>query len=119
MDTANKCTKHIEELHHMIYVAGLNYDIWWTYKGKKYRKLLLDADYHYPLFFQTSLHAHFVAMIVALYQLFEKRNDTVNFHHLVFLVKQVNKFNMKEINNIERRIEKLKPSWIKISTLRN
>lgn len=119
MDTADKCTKYIEELHHTIYVAGLNYDIWWTYKGKKYRKLLLDADYHYPLFFQTSLHAHFVALIVALYQLFEKRNDTVNFPHLLFLLKQVNKFNAKEINNIERKIKKLKPLWIKISTLRN
>jgi hypothetical protein len=119
MDNANKCTKHIEELHHTIYVAGLNYDIWRKYKGKKYRKLFLDADDHYPLFFQTSLHAHFVAVIVALYQLFEKRHDTVNFHHLLFLMKQVNRFNMKEINNIERKIEKLNPLWIKISTLRN
>lgn len=34
-------------------------------------------------------------------------------------MKQVNKFNTKEINNIEKRIEKLKPVWIKISTLRN
>lgn len=119
MDTANKFTKQIEELQHTIQVAGLNYDIWWTYSGKKYRKLLLDADIYYPMFFQTSLHAHFVAMIIALYQLFEKRDDTVNFNHLLLLMKQVNKFNAKEIYNIERKIDKLKHLWIKIGILRN
>jgi hypothetical protein len=109
---------HIAELENTIIVAGLNYDIWWGYKNK-FRKQLLNADDHYPLFFQTSLHAHFIALIIALYRLFEKRTDTVNFYSILDILQQSSQFTQKDIENIMRRIERLKPLWIKIGILRN
>ena len=78
--------QYVKEVQHTCLVAGLNYEIWWTYKEKKSRKRFVDILNKYPLFFQTSLHAHFVAMIVALYRLFETRQDTVNFSGLIKLL---------------------------------
>ncbi len=119
MNKKSEIGQHINEIQHAIVVAGLNYDIWWTYKVKKYRAMLLDADGTYPLFFKTSLHAHFVAMIVALYRLFETRTDTVNFNQLVILIEQNNQLSGTEINGLKKRISNLNPLWIKIGILRN
>lgn len=113
-----KIINHIEQLEHTIIVAGLNYDIWWGYKNK-FKKQLLNADDHYPLFFQTSLHAHFIALIMALYRLFERKSDTVNFYSILELLEQTSTFTQKDIENIGRRISRLKPLWIRIGILRN
>ena len=113
-----RINNHIEQLEHTIIVAGLNYDIWWGYKNK-FRKQLLNAAYHYPMFFQTSLHAHFVALIMALYRLFENRRDTVNFYSIQALLKQTPKFGDRDLKNINKRIDRLKPIWVKIGILRN
>ena len=115
----NKVDKYIEGLHHTLNVAEYNHEIWWTYKEKKYRKLFLSAEEDYPLFFQTSLHAHFIAMVVALYRLFETRDDTINIPNLLKLLEDARKIKPKEINGFKRRIERIKPLWIKIAILRN
>jgi len=70
----DKISKYIQKINHTITVAGLNHDIWWTYKKKKYRKILLYVQDFYPSIFSTSVHAHFVATIMAAYQLLEDRN---------------------------------------------
>ena len=75
--------QNVKELQNALTVAGLNYEIWWVYKEKESRKRFVDTLNTYPLFFQTSLHAHFVAMIVSLYRLFETRNDTINIPQLI------------------------------------
>lgn len=114
-----KINKYIKEIGHTVTVAGLNYDIWWTYKKKKYRKILLYIDDFYPLFFKASIHAHFVAVVVSLYLLFETRTDTINFFSLLDLLEKSGKFSNKDISSLRCRINTLKPLWIKISILRN
>jgi hypothetical protein len=42
----------------------------------------------YHLFFSTSIHSHFVALIVALYRLYEKRRDTYNIPRLTDLLEK-------------------------------
>ncbi|HBI48075.1 MAG TPA: hypothetical protein DDX93_05090 [Smithella sp.] len=111
--------KNVKELQHAIIVAGLNYEIWWTYKEKESRKRYVDILNKYPLFFQTSLHAHFVAMIVSLYRLYETRKDTVNLPQLLKILKSQDSIPNQELKKIESEIKKIKPLWVKVSVLRN
>jgi len=114
-----KIEQHVRELRNAVIVAELNYEIWWIYKEKQNRKRFVDILNAYPLFFQTSLHAHFVAMIAALYRLFETRNDTINIPQLVGFFENEGSFPHKEIQRFKSEIKKIKPLWTKVSILRN
>ena len=62
-----------------------------------------------------SYSAHFVAMIIALYRLFETRNDTINIPQLVGFFENEGSFPHKEIQRFKSEIKKIKPLWIKVS----
>ena len=111
--------QHVKELQNALTIAGLNYEIWWLYKEKESRKRFVDTLNSYPLFFQTSLHAHFVAMIIALYKLFETRPDTVNIPKLIELLEREGSIPQTVIQRIRSEIKQIKPLWVKISILRN
>lgn len=114
-----RINQYIKELQNAITVAGLNYEIWWVYKEKESRARFVDTLNDYPLFFQTSLHAHFVAMVIALYRLFETRRDSVNIPRLVKMIKDQSSVSEKDIQKIEKDISRIKPLWVKVSILRN
>jgi hypothetical protein len=116
---ADEIQKNVQELQHAITVAGLNYEIWWVYKEKESRKRFVDTLNAYPLFFQTSLHAHFVAMIVSLYRLYETRKDTINLPQLLRLLKKHGTISIQEIRKMESEITQMKPLWAKVAVLRN
>ena len=109
----------VQELQQAITASRLNYEIWWIYKEKENRKCYVDILNTYPLFFQTSLHAHFVAMIVSLYRLYETRKDTVNLPQLIKLLKTQDSIPNEKLERIEFEIKKIKPLWVKVSVLRN
>ena len=110
---------NIAAFQHAIVVAELNYDIWWIYKEKNNRKKYLNILNTYPLYFQTSLHAHFVAMILPLYRLYEKRKDTMNIPQLIRLCKEQSILTNDIIKGIESDINSIRPLWRKVHTLRN
>lgn len=76
-------SSHVDALRHSANVATLNYDIWWVYKSKEYRPVYVGTMNQYLGFFDTSLHAHFVALLVALYPMYETRKDTFNIPRLL------------------------------------
>jgi hypothetical protein len=115
----NEIEKHVKELQHAIVVAKLNYEIWWVYKEKNSRKRFVDVLNNYPLYFQTSLHAHFVAMVIALYRLYETRKDTMNLPRLVKLLRKYSTLSIDEIKSMESDIGRIRPLWQKVSILRN
>jgi AbiU2 len=109
----------IQELQHAITVSKLNYEIWWVYKEKESRKRYTDTLNTYPAFFKISLHAHFVAMVISLYRLYETRKDTINLPQLMKLIKDAGLISQHELKSIETDINKIKPLWEKVSVLRN
>ena len=115
----DELTENVKELQNALTVAGLNYEIWWVYKEKESRKRFVDTLNTYPLFFQTSLHAHFVAMIVSIYRLYETRKDTINMPQLIKKLKNQNTISNQDIKRIKSDIEQIKPLWVKVSVLRN
>jgi hypothetical protein len=115
----DEIAKNVKELQNALTVAGLNYEIWWIYKEKESRKRFVDTLNDYPLFFQTSLHAHFVAMIVSIYRIYETRKDTTNMPQLVKQLRKLNTIPTEDLKKIDSDIEKLKALWIKVSVIRN
>lgn len=109
----------VKELQNSLIVAELNYEIWWVYKERETRRRYIDVLNSYPLFFQTSLHAHFVAMIVSLYRLYETDPKTINLPQLVRLLKSEQALSLEDTKRFESEIRQIKPLWIKVSVLRN
>jgi hypothetical protein len=68
--------------------AGLNYEVWWAYEGEHSRPDVVDALNAHPVFFQTSIHAHFLSLVVLLYRLYETRKDTYNIPQLLKLARE-------------------------------
>jgi hypothetical protein len=73
----------------------------------------------YSLFFQTSIHAHFVALLVALYGLYETRDDTFNIPSLLKILKEQDALAEATLQLLDGVYKEAKPLWIKVSILRN
>lgn len=108
---------YINEIRHAVTVAELNYEIWWVYKEK--RTNIINILNSYDMFFQTSIHAHFVALLVALYRIYEKRKDTINMKELLKLIHKVKPFSPEQKSEIEHILTEVNVLWVKISILRN
>jgi len=115
----NGIEKYVEEIANIIMAAQLNYEIWWIYKEQNNRNRFVDTLNVYHIFFFNSIHAHFGAMIIALYKLFETRKDTVNIPKLIDLIENEESISAIEIIRFKDEINKIKPSWKKICIIRN
>jgi hypothetical protein len=111
--------KYIEELRGTANAASLNYEIWRTYNSPETRPEYVNTMNVYTLFFQTSIHAHFVALLVALYRLYETRLDTYNIPTLIKLLDKQSSIPAVKIAEIKSSHEITKPIWVKVCILRN
>lgn len=115
----NQIKRHIKNLRDTITTASLNHDIWWIYKHKDTRSKYIDIMNNYLSFFRTSIHAHFVAMIIALYRLFEKRKDTINIPGLVRLLDKSGYLKGDSKKKVEALVVEGKVIWIKVGIIRS
>jgi HEPN superfamily AbiU2-like protein len=111
--------EYISDLQQTVTAAGLNYEIWWTYKSEDTRPKFVDAMNGYSVFFQTSIHAHFVALLVALYRLYETRADTFNIPSLLRLLRSHSTFDRATLDQLDAVYAAAKSLWVKVSILRN
>lgn len=68
---------------HVAVRARVFLDIWWVYDGAPTRAKYLATMNRFSEFYRFDPHAHFVAMVMYLSQLFEPRNDTLNLPSLL------------------------------------
>ena len=73
----------IKDIRDAVVAASLNYDVWWVYKSEDSRPKYVSAMNRYTPFFQTSLQAHFLGLLVPLYRIYETRRDTHNIPQLI------------------------------------
>lgn len=109
----------IKELQDAATAASLHYDVWWVLKSKDSRPQHVRTMNKYLQFFRSSISAHFVAMLVALYRVYETRKDT---HNITVLIKEIENQNLlsaQALASIKQKCESAKPLWVKISILRN
>lgn len=111
---------YITELRHTATTASLNYEIWWIYKSEATRPLYVKTMNRYGLFFQTSLRAHFVALLVELYRLYETRKDSYNIPSLLKALKTEARLpNTTLVSLVDMYNLEAKPLWLKVHQLRN
>lgn len=111
---------YIDGLCHTTVLAILNFDVWWCFKEEASRKKYVDTMNGYAMFFKTSIHAHFVALLVALYRLYETRPDTINIPELLKRLEACGSFEQDAIAEARRLFdERARPLWVKVSILRN
>jgi hypothetical protein len=111
--------QYISELQQAVTFAGLNREIWWLYEGEHTRPDIADALNAYPAFFKASIHAHFVALVVVLYRLYETRPDTYNISRLLKKLRADRRLDCGTLDSLNLMVDEAKPLWIKISQLRN
>ncbi len=116
---SDEIEQYVAELQHTVTTAWLNYEIWWVYKSTDTRPEYLDTMNRYTLFFQTSLHAHFVALLVELYRLYETRQDTYNIPTFLKLLKERNAIPEATADALATMYAEAKPLWLKVNALRN
>ena len=117
--TQDRIDSHIKSLQDTIKAAEHNHDIWWIYKSKDTRPKFIDLMNSYPSFFQTSLHAHFVAMVIALYRLYETRRDTISLPQLLNVLNRDHPLSDDAMNRISELMQKARPIWIKVGIIRS
>src|SRR5579862_3127784 len=108
----------LDELAHAVNQASLCFDVWWVCAGEG-REQYLRAINKFPTFFSTSIHAHFVAFLVALYRLFETRRDTLNVGRVVTLLKEDQAITDHQLSKLEALLTQARPLWRKITIVRS
>ncbi len=116
---SDEIEQYVDELRHTVNTAWLNYEIWWVFKSADTRPEFVDTMNNYKLFFTTSIHAHFVALMVALYRLYETRSDTYNIPTFLRLLKEKDAVPGETLKALNELYEKAKPLWVKVNILRN
>lgn len=111
--------RYIKSIQDTIIAADHNHDIWWIYKSKDTRPKFIETMNMYLGFFQTSIHAHFVAMVIALYRLFENRRDTISIPRLLKILDRNCVLSDDAKDRVMELMEKAKPLWIKIGIVRS
>ncbi len=68
----------IKRIHDAVLAAELHHKIYWIYKNRDDRAKYIDTMNKYVGFFASSIQAHFIALLVILYAVYERRRDTIN-----------------------------------------
>lgn len=110
---------YVDALRHSAKVASLNYEIWWVYKSKEHHPVFVSMMNRYLGFFDTSLHAHFVALLVALYPMYEIRRDTFNIPRMLNIIEKEQSISARAIAKANALYTEAKPLWVKVGILRN
>lgn len=109
----------IKDVRDAVVSASLNYDVWWVYKSKDSRPKYLSTMNRYTPFFQTSLHAHFLGLLVPLYRIYETRRDTHNIPQLIKRLRAIGALSTAAAKKVDELYDRAKPLWTKVSVLRN
>jgi hypothetical protein len=115
----DEINRHLQELHHLVAVAALNYQLWWVYKNKDTRGEYVDTMNEYGLFFQVAANAHFLGIIIPLYCLYEGQGNTVNFPHTLRQIRAEGRLHESIIRKFEKEVESVKEISKKINVLRS
>jgi hypothetical protein len=82
--------ERLESAAQLIIRSRIFLDIWFYFESKDTRPAIIDTMNRFSEFFRFDPHAHFVAFIVHIAALFEKRRNTINLPALARELKRSN-----------------------------
>jgi hypothetical protein len=78
MPTLFPIDHHLERAAQLVLPSRIFFDIWFYFEGKDTRPAIIDTMQQFSEFFRFDPHAHFVAFVVHIAALFEKRGRTIS-----------------------------------------
>lgn len=106
-----------EFLRRDVIEALLNYEVWWAYRSPETTAKYAAVMDQYPALFNTAIGAHFVAIILPLFRIFDERSE--NLKDLMLRMQSEGVVSADRFNELDRKRISLEPRWKKIAILRN
>lgn len=87
----------------------LFFDLWFYFEGLESRGKIIETMEDYSEFFRFTPHAYFVAHVIYLAGVFDKRKDTINLALLVREVKSVGSLSAVDAATVDALLSEAKP----------
>ncbi len=118
VDKLHRLKQDLEELFLLILDAHCAYEIWWILVEKRRRKQYSNILFSFKEFFEPVIRANSTAMLIALYKLYDERNDTLNFIRILKDAEQLKIIDRSKVK-FKRKLSEVRALWKKICILRN
>lgn len=110
---------YVESLKDTLFAAAINWNIYWVYKEQDSRAKHRDVFDRYGPFFALSLHAHFVASIIATYRALENSSTTINLRMLLNAIRDAQMLSDNELQPFRERLSRFLPVWEGVAIIRS
>ncbi len=112
--------RYVNELRHMTSLASLNADCWFTLTGKVRHPYLDAMNLYGGNYFTTAINSHFVATLIPLYALYEKKDGTWNVPGLLDALRRTEAMTEAAIAELDDLVATVMPNWeSQVKVLRN
>ncbi|MBX3650159.1 MAG: hypothetical protein KF771_02140 [Burkholderiales bacterium] len=119
MATPLPIDERLDTAGHLVIRARIFYDVWWLYEGADTRPKIIHTMNHYPEYFRFDSHAHFLALVIHLAALFERRDDTINLPSLLAELATSNLAPTATVTEVQEILEEAAPLAQKTIILRS
>jgi hypothetical protein len=109
----------VERAAQLVLRSRIFFDIWFYFESNDTRPSLLGTMREFNEFFRFAPHAHFVAFIVTIAALFEKRRDTISLSGLARELENGNLLPPQTQSEISRLFRQAAPLVSQVSLLRH
>jgi hypothetical protein len=99
--------------------AGLFLDLWFYFEEKTTRAKIIETMRDYNEFFRFTPHAYFVAYVVHIAAMFDRRRDTISLPRLAKEMKAAGLIQRQEAAEVDALLDKAAPIAAKVTILRH
>ncbi len=110
--------ERLERAAQLVVRSRIFYDLW-LYFEDKHPPAIFDAMQDFSEFFRFDPHAHFVAFVVHIAALFEKRRDTINLPGLAKEMKVAQLISVQDMTEVGALLRQAEQWASKVTILRN
>jgi AbiU2 len=119
MPTLLPFNERLDRAAQLILRAGIFLDLWFYFESQDTRRAIIDTMRRFNEFFRFTPHAHFVAYVVHMAALFERRKDTINLPSLTKEALEEKLISAQVGVEVELLLRRAKPLAAKVAILRN
>jgi AbiU2 len=111
--------ERLERAAQLVIRCRIFFDLWFYFEEAKARPPTLHVTEYFGEFFRFEPHAHFVAFVVHMGGLFERRHGTINLQGLAKEMKAAELIPAQTAKEVDTLLEKAAPLVSKVTILRS
>jgi hypothetical protein len=109
----------VERAAQLVLRSRIFFDIWFYFESSDTRPAILDTMQEYSEFFRFAPHAHFVAFVISIAAIFDKRRDTINLRQLAREMTQSRLLSTQAQTDVDALLKQAEPLVSKVTILRH